>query len=134
MNPFDEANSEPNYWLSCLLIDKSAMCRQERGEYKAEFWQEPGKSCPTEPLEALTKYNAEGRPIWKPMHMQPIYRSHAFVTANGNGRGQSNAYIVGTMIDVGADIFNRGLCLPSDINMTVEEQDIIIQLIRGCFE
>jgi dTDP-4-amino-4,6-dideoxygalactose transaminase len=67
--------------------------------------------------------------------MQPIYRSNAFVTAKGNGRGQSNAYIdMGKALDVGADIFSRGLCLPSDIKMTPEEQDMVIAVIRECFE
>ena len=135
MNPFDEKNSEPNYWLSCMLIDEEAMCKQVRGEQDALYIHEQGKTCPTEILETLAKYNAEGRPIWKPMHMQPIYRSNAFITANGNGRARSNAYIQETgMVDVGADIFRRGLCLPSDNKMTAEQQDIIIQIIRSCFE
>jgi dTDP-4-amino-4,6-dideoxygalactose transaminase len=69
------------------------------------------------------------------MHLQPIYRSNAFVTANGNGRGQSNAYIdKGRKLDVGLDIFTRGLCLPSDIKMTAEEQQIVIDVIRSCFD
>lgn len=67
------------------------------------------------------------------MHMQPIYRCNAFITAEGNGRGRSNAYIAGSGIDVGADIFRRGLCLPSDNKMTVEEQDVVIEIIRRCF-
>lgn len=135
MNPYDENNSEPNFWLSCILIDEEAMCRQVRGENDALYISEPGKTCPTEILETLAKYNAEGRPIWKPMHMQPIYRSNPFITSNGNGRARSNAYIKETgMIDVGADIFRRGLCLPSDNKMTAEEQDIIIEIIRSCFE
>ena len=134
MNPFDAENSVPNYWLSCMLIDREAMCRQVRGENDALYVHEKGKTCPTEILETLAKYNAEGRPIWKPMHMQPIYRMNGFVTANGNGRGQSNAYIDrGAAQDVGADIFARGLCLPSDNKMTPEQQDIIIQIIRSCF-
>ncbi len=135
MNPFDAVNSEPNFWLSCMLIDREAMCRQVRSENQALYVPEKGKTCPTEILETLMKYNAEGRPIWKPMHMQPIYRMNGFVTANGNGRGQSNAYIAhGAATDVGADIFERGLCLPSDNKMTPEQQDIIIQIIRECFE
>ena len=135
MNPYDEANSEPNFWLSCMLIDESAMCKQVRGEQDALYIHEQGKSCPTEILEKLAQYNAEGRPIWKPMHMQPIYRSNPFITANGNGRARSNAYIKETgMVDVGADIFERGLCLPSDNKMTAEEQENIIQIIRSCFE
>ena len=135
MNPYDETVSEPNFWLSCMIIDEAAMCSQVRSDNKALYNSEPGKTCPTEILEKLAKYNAEGRPIWKPMHMQPIYRSNAFITANGNGRARSNAYIKETgMVDVGADIFARGLCLPSDIKMTAEEQEIIIQIIRSCFE
>lgn len=134
MNPYDEANSEPNFWLSCAIIDESAMCRQVRGERDALYISEKGKSCPTEILETLAKYNAEGRPIWKPMHMQPIYRNNPFITADGNGRARTNAYIAGGGIDVGMDIFERGLCLPSDNKMTAEEQDIIIEIIRRCFE
>jgi len=134
MNPYDEKNSEPNFWLSCMLIDKEAMCKQVRGEQNVLYISKSGKSCPTEILETLAKYNAEGRPIWKPMHMQPIYRMNPFITINGNGRGQTNAYIAGDLEDVGADIFERGLCLPSDNKMTAEEQNKIIEIIRSCFD
>ena len=141
MNPYDKENSEPNFWLSCLLIDPEAMCRQVRGEQEALYISEPGKSCPTEILETLAKYNAEGRPVWKPMHMQPIYRMNGFVTREGNGRAKTNAYIMGGAmgedgrpLDVGMDIFQRGLCLPSDNKMTAKEQEIVIEIIKGCFE
>ena len=127
MNPFDEKNSQPNYWLSCLIIDKDAMCHQVRDEKNAEYISEPGKSCPTEILEALTAFNAEGRPIWKPMHMQPIYRMNGFVNCEGRYDKNNNG------IDVGADIFARGLCLPSDNKMTIEEQEQIIQIVKNCF-
>ena len=133
MNPIDFENSEPNYWLSCLMIDKNAMAPHVRGE-KDELWTTaPGKSSPGEILAALSAFNAEGRPIWKPMHMQPIYRMHPFITRDGNGRARSNAYIEGGVLDVGADIFRRGLCLPSDNKMTPEQQDRIIEIIRRCF-
>lgn len=134
MNPFIEDIMEPNYWLSCLLINEEAMCKQVRSENETLYIDEPGKSCPSEILETLTKYNAEGRPIWKPMHMQPIYATNPFVTRHGNGRAQSNAYIKGEVVDVGMDIFNRGLCLPSDNKMTIEEQEAIIEIIKGCFK
>ncbi|MBO4845803.1 MAG: DegT/DnrJ/EryC1/StrS family aminotransferase [Lachnospiraceae bacterium] len=134
MNPFDEANSEPNFWLSCLIVDKDAMCRQVRNDREAIYIPETGKSCPTEILEAIVSVNAEGRPIWKPMHMQPIYRMNAFVTKNGNGRAMTNAYIAGEATDVGADIFDRGLCLPSDNKMTIKQQEVVIETIRACFE
>lgn len=134
MNPFLD-NSSPNYWLSCLIIDKDAMCETVRGERNALYNPEPAKSCPTEILEAIASINAEGRPIWKPMHMQPLYRMHEFITASGSGRAKSNAYIKETgMGDVGADIFERGLCLPSDNKMKEEEQDKIIEVIKACFE
>lgn len=133
MNPFDEKNSEPNFWLSCMIIDQEAMCRQVRGENEPLYISEPGKSCPTEILETLARYNAEGRPIWKPMHMQPIYRMNPFITREGNGRARTNAYIEGTASDIGMDIFHRGLCLPSDNKMTEKEQDQIIEIIKRCF-
>lgn len=133
MNPYDEKNSEPNFWLSCMIIDQEAMCRQVRGENEPLYISEPGKSCPTEILETLARYNAEGRPIWKPMHMQPIYRMNPFITREGNGRARTNAYIEGTASDIGMDIFHRGLCLPSDNKMTEKEQDQIIEIIKGCF-
>ncbi len=140
MNPYDGKNSEPNFWLSCMLIKPEAMCRQVRGEREAIYITEPGKSCPTEILETLAKYNAEGRPVWKPMHMQPIYRMNGFVTREGNGRAVTNAYIDGGAagkdgkpLDVGMDIFQRGLCLPSDNKMTAEEQEKVIEIVKGCF-
>lgn len=134
MNPYDDKNSEPNFWLSCLIIDKDAMCKQVRSETEALYISEKGKSCPTEILEAIASINAEGRPIWKPMHMQPIYRMHPFITQSGSGRAMTNAYIDGDAVDVGMDIFNRGLCLPSDNKMTPEQQDVIIDVIKACFE
>ena len=133
MNPYDKKICEPNFWLSCILIDRAAMCRQVRSDTEACYVKEPGKSCPTEILEKIAAYNAEGRPIWKPMHMQPIYRMNAFITREGNGRARTNAYIAGSGADVGADIFARGLCLPSDNKMTPEEQDMIIEIVKSCF-
>jgi dTDP-4-amino-4,6-dideoxygalactose transaminase len=133
MNPFDADRSEPNYWLSAMLIDEDAMCRQVRGEREALYVAEPGKSCPTEILETLANFNAEGRPVWKPMHMQPIYRMNAFITTAGNGRARTNAYMDGGVADVGMDIFERGLCLPSDITMDEGAQDTIIEIIKSCF-
>lgn len=112
MNPYDAANSVPNFWLSCMLIDRDAV-----GEGR-------GKATPAKILERLADMNAEGRPIWKPMHMQPLYREHAFVTAAGKE---------GADTSVGADIFARGLCLPSDNKMTPDQQDAIIAAIRECF-
>lgn len=134
MNPYLEKLTEPNYWLSCMIIDKGAMCKQVRSEKEALYNSESGKSCPTEILETLAKYNVEGRPIWKPMHTQAIYRQNPFITKEGNGRARTNAYIAGGCIDVSEDIFDRGLCLPSDIKMTEEDQGIIISIVKSCFK
>ena len=141
MNPYDEINSEPNFWLSCMTINDDAMCRQVRSDCEAIYIKENGKTCPTEILEKLSECNAEGRPVWKPMHMQPIYRNNEFVTRQGRGRAMTNAYISGGFkgadgnpLDVGADIFQRGLCLPSDNKMTESQQAKVIDIIRSCFE
>ena len=119
MNPYDEENSVPNFWLSCMIIDKDYMSKQVRDNHKGTYIHETGKSCPTEILDTLNKFNAEGRPIWKPMHLEPIYQSNPFVKLDN---------------DIGADIFDRGLCLPSDIKMTNDEQDIVIEIIKSCFK
>ena len=133
MNPYDFKKSIPNFWLSCMIIDEASMAPMVRGEQDYLYQSESGKSSPQEILDALAAFNAEGRPIWKPMHMQPIYRTNPFVTVEGNGRGCTNAYISGGSVDVGADIFRRGLCLPSDNKMTPEQQDRIIEIIHRCF-
>ena len=120
MNPYDEKNSVPNNWLSCLIIDKKAMSKQARTDLDVKYEKEHGKTCPSEILDVIAAHNAEGRPIWKPMHMQPIYKDNIFVSANES--------------PINEDIFERGLCLPSDNKMTPEQQDVIIKLVRACFE
>ncbi len=102
MNPWTQ-ESEPNFWLSCLLIDESVA----------------DKVTPETLRLALQEENIEARPIWKPMHMQPVFKACDFVSAVG---------------DVSADIFSRGLCLPSDIKMTVAQQEKVIEIIKREFE
>jgi len=101
MNPYEEY-AVPNFWLSCMLIDEDGM----------------KKTNPEKIRLALEKENIEARPIWKPMHMQPVYKGYDFITAGDN---------------VGEDIFRRGLCLPSDIKMTVSQQQEVIDIIKGLF-
>ena len=102
LNPW-MADTEPNFWLTCLLIE-----------------EETAKRISPEKLRlALEAENIEARPIWKPMHLQPVFEHCDFVSVAG---------------DVGGDIFARGLCLPSDIKMTVEQQERVIRLVRDCFE
>lgn len=119
MNPYDGEVSRPNFWLSCLTVDPAAMCPQTRDATKASYEKIPGKSCPTEILDRLSALNAEGRPLWKPMHMQPLFRENGFVSVRQRA--------------VSEDLFARGLCLPSDIKMTAKEQDAVIGAVWDCF-
>lgn len=102
MNPYLEC-SEPNFWLSCFTINKEAM----------------NKVNPEKIRLALEAENIESRPIWKPMHMQPVFEKNDFISVNGE--------------DVGQDIFSRGLCLPSDIKMTEEQQERVVKIIKELF-
>ncbi len=126
MNPYDKERMKPNFWLSCMLIEKDSMCYQYRSETEAFFTKEKNKTCPTEILQILDESNAEGRPLWKPMHLQPLYRDFSFVTKEGTVSQMGKS--------VGEDLFGRGLCLPSDIKMTKEEQNQIISLVRSAFQ
>jgi len=101
MNPY-LPETEPNFWLSCLTIEPEAM-----------KWVTPEKMRLT-----LEQENIESRPIWKPMHMQPVFADQDYVTVGDN---------------VSEDIFARGLCLPSDIKMTQAQQEQVIEVIRTCF-
>lgn len=100
LNPYLE-DTDPNFWLSCILFDRSV------------------KRSPMELLEKLNEENIESRPLWKPMHMQPVFKDNDFVTAKGEA--------------VNEDLFARGLCLPSDIKMTEQEQQVVIDIIRDFF-
>ena len=133
MNPWDRESSVPNFWLSCMIIDEDSMAPQERRDLDCFYQSESGKSSPQEILDALGAFNAEGRPIWKPMHMQPIYRTNVFVTAEGKGRPPAAPRAAVSRADVGADIFRRGLCLPSDNKMTMDEVDRVVDIIHRCF-
>lgn len=100
MNPYCSF-SVPNFWLSCMLIDK--------GE----------KTEPMSIYDSLNALNIETRPIWKPMHMQPVFAECAFIKVEKE--------------PVSEDIFRRGLCLPSDIKMTGEQQEFVTDAVIECF-
>ncbi len=100
MNPYLK-DTQPNFWLSCILLDKNC-----------------GVS-PTQIMDRLNEENIETRPLWKPMHMQPVFEGNDFITVNNT--------------PVNEDLFSRGLCLPSDIKMTNEQQDVVIGIIKNLF-
>ena len=100
MNPY-LADTQPNFWLSCMLIDEGCMVE------------------PLEIMQKLNENNIEARPIWKPMHMQPVFKANDFICVEESA--------------VNEDVFARGLCLPSDIKMTAEEQNLVIAIVRAMF-
>lgn len=102
MNPLNP-DGDANNWLSCMTIDAGS------------------KVTPDMVMDALEEQNAESRPIWKPMHLQPVFEQYDFIAHNADGSS------------VGADIFNRGLCLPSDIKNTPEDMELIIRTVKNCF-
>lgn len=111
MNPYEKW-SEPNYWLSCFLIDKSVV------EGTSNEWE---RVTPDDIRLELERYHAESRPIWKPMHLQPLYSGCDYITAEDG-------------ISISEDIFYRGLCLPSDIKMISDVQDAVIEIIKNLFK
>ena len=132
MNPVG-TEGVSNYWLSCITIKPSAMCENVRSERGKLYCHRKGKTCPDEILDVLAHFHIEGRPLWKPMHMQTLYRGNRFVGVNG--QENENAFTDGDRQgSVGADLFERGLCLPSDIKMTERQQDAVIEIIHRCFE
>ena len=94
--PINEWN-EPNYWLSCIILN--------------------GQVRPIDIMEALENENIESRPIWKPMHMQPVFKEFDFI-----GEGVSEK------------IFENGVCLPSDTKMTDEDLNRVCNVIKGLWE
>lgn len=119
MNPMNQ-DGVANCWLSGLLI------------------KEGSKVTPNQIMDALADENIESRPVWKPMHLQPVYADCDFFTKDGLCTTDKDCSVgVGDIVNpdsVGADIFNRGMCLPSDIKNTKEDMDKIIGIIRGLFE
>ena len=93
----------PNYWLSAMTI-------KDNSEIK-----------PLDIILALEKENIESRPIWKPMHLEPVYKGSKFYSELNNG------------LSIAEDIFNRGICLPSDTNMTNDDKEKIINIVRRLF-
>ena len=102
LNPLNP-DGDANCWLSCMTIARDS------------------KITPDMIMDALEEINAESRPIWKPMHLQPVFAGYDFIPHNEDGSS------------VGEDIFNRGLCLPSDIKNTAEDMEHIISVVRKVF-
>lgn len=146
MNPYDADTAEPNYWLSCMRLDANSLCKMTRSDETYTYESVHGRTCPMEILEALEAFGAEGRPIWKPMHLQPFYRNHEFIGCRTSsmydpgaefhcGRRTYDGFYSKMLerADESRSLFEEGVCLPSDIKMTEEEQDRIIEIIINCF-
>lgn len=132
LNPYDAKVSEPNYWLSCMRLDSNSLCAMTWSNQSCTYRDEHGRTCPMEIVEALEAFLAESRPIWKPMHLQPMYRNHEFVSVDGGWEYECFSQMLETADESGS-LFGQGVCLPSDIKMTVEEQERVIEIIYACF-
>ena len=134
MNPYDAERSEPNYWLSCMRLDANSLCEMTRSGKSYTYESVHGRTCPMEVLEALEVFGAEGRSVWKPMHLQPMYCNHEFISVDGGRRTFGRFYNkVEERVDEGRCLFEQGVCLPSDIKMTQEEQERVIEIIYACY-
>lgn len=134
LNPYDAEVSEPNYWLSCMRLDENSLCAMTRSEQSYTYRDEHGRTCPMEVLEALEAFSAEGRPVWKPMHLQPMYRNHKFISVDGGRRMIEECYSqMFESVDESESLFGQVVCLPSDIKMTEEEQEQVVEIIYACF-
>ena len=135
MNPYDADTTEPNYWLPCMRLDENSLCEMTMADETYTYKSVHGRTCPMEILEALEAFGAEGRPFWKPMHIQPVFRNHVFVTVDGERRMQEEFYNgMLERADEGRRLFSQCVCLPSDIKMTEEEQDKVIAIVAACFD
>ena len=134
LNPYNAEISEPNYWLSCMRLSENSLCRMTRSDQSYTYENVHGRTCPMEILEALKAFFAEGRPVWKPMHLQPMYRNHEFISVDGASRFSDGRYnCMLEQADESRSLFGQGVCLPSDIKMTKDEQERIIEIIYACY-
>ncbi len=94
-------NTVPNHWLSSIVLDTRSKVK------------------PIEIIEALEKENIESRPVWKPMHLEPVFKDYDFIQIEEKS--------------IAKKLFENGVCLPSDTKMTNEEQDVVINKIKSLF-
>lgn len=135
MNPVGEG-TEPNYWMSCMTCESNIQFQETRSEREYTYTNQHGTASPMEIYDALEAFNVESSPVYKPMSMQPVFREFDQITLDGSKREYAEFDQDGFWVrcDVGKDCFERGLCLPSDIKMTGEEQERIIEIVRSCFD
>lgn len=134
MNPYVAEESDPNYWLSCMKIDPNSLCEMTISEWSYTYKNVHGRTCPMEILEALEAFFSEGRQIWKPLHLQPMYRNYEFISVDSK-RQMGGGFFSQILeySDESMDLFRHGICLPSDIKMTEEEQEQVIEIIYACY-
>ncbi len=133
LNPYDADESEPNYWMSCMRLSENSLCAMTRSDLSYTYENAHGKTCPMEVLEALEAFGAQGRPVWKPMHLQPMFRRHEFVSMDGARRSfEGGCGGMFARADESGSLFEQGVCLPSDIKMTKEEQERIVEIVTAC--
>lgn len=135
MNPVGEG-TEPNYWMSCITCESNIQFQETRSEREYTYTNQHGTASPMEIYDALEAFNVESCPVYKPMSMQPVFREYDQITLDGSKREYAEFDQDGFWVrcDVAKDCFERGLCLPSDIKMTGEEQERVVEIVRSCFD
>lgn len=139
LNPIGK-DTEPNFQTSCMTVESSILFQETRSEQGYEYQSRHGTAAPMEILDALEAFGLKGSPVWKPMHMQPIFRKYDQVTLDGSrvewGRGkhgEAKHEDFWVRSNESADIFQKGLCLPSYVGITEEEQEWVMEIVCSCY-
>ncbi len=134
MNPVGEG-VEPNYWISCAVCDSNIRFMETRDDRGYTYTDQHGTAAPMEICDALEAFGAQGRPVYKPISMQPLFRNYDQVTLDGRRRSYEDFYNDTFWIrcNVAKECFERCICLPSDVWMTDEEQELVTDIVLACF-
>ena len=134
LNPVGEG-TEPSYWHSCMTVESSIGFIERRSEREYEYVSQHGTAAPMEILDALAAFGAEGKPVWKPMHMQPFFKDCDQVSLDGSKKDYESSGHKGPLVrcNESAEIFRKGICLPADVRMTEAEQNRVIDIIFSCY-
>ena len=127
---------EPNYNITGMICDSNICFEEARTDRHYVFSAAHGTASPMEIYEGLEAFNVESRSMYKPMHLQPVFRMYEQITLDGGIRQYEDFYQDNYSLrcDRSLWLFNSGICLPSDLRMTEEEQDIVVAIIGACFD
>lgn len=128
------AGTEPNYWIPCMTCDSCIQLQETRSGGDYSYTDQHGTASPMEIYDALAAFGAQSSPVYRPLSLYPAYRNYDQISLDGSRRAwrfEDDGFWIRS--NVSKDCFDRGLCLPSDIRMTEEEQDRVIDIVFACF-